>query len=474
VTGALALLVSAGLLAKAQGALDAVRSEAISAHVRFLSDDLLEGRDTGSRGEAVAQRYVAAQLQAVGAEVSFQPVHLVRVRARGKVDELKPVVVLGDGGAARRKLEGRLVFVKHGLAEDLRGTDVRGAIAAVLPGAPATLSPIERALASANDTKLERLRVAGAIAEVLLTTPELDQIRPWPSLERNFANGQISNADALPPLPVAYVDLQTSERLQRYEPARLALELEQTSEKVDSANVIGVLAGTSAETIVYSAHLDHHGICAPGQPDPICNGAIDDATGVAEMLEIARGFAALPKRTRTVMFIAVTGEERGLRGSQWFARHPTIPASRIVANLNLDQLLPAYPVHELVLRGAELSSLEDHVRAAASELGLVIADDPVPEQNFFSRSDALSFARAGIPSATLWQGFADPSGSRTRGEAAFRDFRKNRYHQPTDEWSPSYDWNAAAQMARAQLLVGVSLLDGPAPQWKPGAPFQRK
>jgi hypothetical protein len=454
-------------------ALDTVRPEAISAHVRFLSDDLLEGRDTGSRGEAVAQRYVAAQLQALGAQVTLQPVHLVRVRARGKLGELKPVVVLGDGGAATKKLEGRLVFVGFASLEDLHGVDVRGAMAAVLPGAPATLSSIERALASSNDAKLERLRAAGAIAEVLLTTPELDQIRPWPQLERNFANGQVLNADALPPMPVAYVDLQTSDRLQRDRPARLSFELEQTSEKVDSANVIGVLPGESPETVVYSAHLDHHGICAPGQPDPICNGAIDDATGIAEMLEIARGFAALPRRARTVMFIAVTGEERGLRGSQWFARHPTIPASRLIANLNLDQLLPAYPVHELVLRGAELSSLEDHVHAAAAELGLVIAPDPVPEQNFFSRSDALSFARVGIPSATLWQGFADLSGSRSRGEAAFRDFRKNRYHQPSDEWLPTYDWNAAAQMARAQLLVGVSLLDGPVPQWKSGAPFKR-
>jgi len=139
----------------------------------------------------------------------------------------------------------------------------------------------------------------------------------------------------------------------------------------------------------------------------------------------------------------------------------------MIANLNLDQLLPAYPLGELVLRGAELSGLEDHVRAAATELGLAIVPDPVPEQNFFSRSDQLSFARIGVPSACLWQGF-----SGARGEAAFKDYRAHRYHQPSDEWLPTYDWDAAAQMARAELLVGVSLLGGPRPQWKPDSPFR--
>jgi len=185
------------------------------------------------------------------------------------------------------------------------------------------------------------------------------------------------------------------------------------------------------------------------------------------MLEIARGFAALPKRDRSVLFIAVTAEERGLLGSAWFTRHPTVAKERMIANLNLDQLLPAVPLGELVLRGAELSSLEDHVRAAAAELGLAIVADPVPEQSFFSRSDQLNFARIGVPSACLWQGF-----SGARGEAAFKDFRTNRYHQPSDEWLPALDWDAAAQMARAELLVGISLLRGPRPKWKADSPFR--
>ncbi len=471
----LALLLAGALLDRARPAFDAMKADDISAAVRFLSDDLLEGRGTGTRGHAIAERYVASQMQALGLEPAgeqgyFQQVPLCESPASATLtvngEPMSGVLVAGNCGPSARDLEGELVFA--GFAQPGEIPDVRGRIAMVLSGAPASLSSTQRALASLNEDKLKRLHAAGAVAEVLLTTPEVDARRPWKLVQLNLVGGAAYDADALPAMPVVYVDLVTSERLRALQGARGKLHVEQRNRRFESANVIGRLRGASAETIVYSAHLDHHGSCAPGTPDPICNGAIDNATGVAEMLEIARGFAALPHRERSVLFVAVTGEERGLLGSAWFARHPTLPPRQMIANLNLDQLLPAYPVGELVLRGAELSTLEDHVRAAAKELGLAIAPDPVPEQNFFARSDQLNFARIGVPSACLWQGF-----SGARGEAAFKDFRAHKYHQPGDEWSPDYDWNAALQMARTELLVGVSLLSGPAPAWKPDAPFHR-
>jgi Zn-dependent M28 family amino/carboxypeptidase len=469
----LALLAGA-LLERGRPALEAVRPQAISATVRFLADDLLEGRGSGTKGHAIAERYVAAQMQAMGLRPAgedgyFQRVSLCETRAQGTLtvggEEVKEVLVAGDCGAPERTVQGELAFAGHGQEGEIG--NVRGKIALVLSGAPASLPSTQRALASSNEDKLRRLRAAGAVAEIMLTTAETEARRPWALLQRNFVNGQAHDVDELPPMPVAYVDLAASERLRAHSGAPATLRLTQTTRKFESGNVIGVLPGDSPETVVYSAHLDHLGICAPGTADPICNGAVDNATGIAEMLEIARGFAALPKRERSVLFIAVTGEERGLLGSAWFSRHPTIPKERMIANLNLDQLLPAYPVGELVLRGAELSTLEDHVRAAASELGLSIVPDPVPEQNFFARSDQLNFARIGVPSACLWQGF-----SGARGEAAFKDFRSNRYHQPGDEWLPALDWEAAAQMARAELLVGISLLRGPRPRWKPDSPFR--
>jgi len=468
----LALLAGA-LLERGRPALDAVRPQAISATVRFLSDDLLEGRGSGTRGHAVAERYVAAQMQSLGLQPAGedgygQRVQLCESRADGSLEvdgvEVSRVLLAGDCGPPERDVEGELAFAGYGQAQEIG--NVRGKIALVLAGAPASLPSTLRALASSNEEKLERLHAAGALAEIVLTTEEVDARRPWDLLRRNFNQGQAYARDHLPSMAVAYVDLAGSGKLRSQAGRRARLHLTQTVRSFDSGNVIGLLPGASAETVVYSAHLDHHGICAPGAADPICNGAIDNATGIAEMLEIARGFAALPRRERSVLFVAATGEERGLLGSAWFTRHPTIPRERMIADLNLDQLLPAYPVGELVLRGAELSTLEDHVRAAAAELGLAIAPDPVPEQGFFARSDQLNFARIGVPSACLWQGF-----SGARGEAAFKDFRAHRYHQPSDEWLPTYDWEAAAQMARAELLVGISLLTGPRPQWKPDSPF---
>ena len=467
------LLLAAELLARGQPALDAVRPQAISAHVKLLSDDLFEGRYSGSRGHAIAERYVISQLSALGVKPAgegggwLQQLPLREAHSDGSTfaadgAALDDVIVAGDGGASR-EIEGALQFVGSALEVP---RDLRGKIALVLSGAPSSLPALQRAIASSNEAKLRRLAAAGAVAEVLLTTPDLDARRPWAAAKRNFAKGQTFVADALPPLPVVMLNLHDSERIRSAKRGRL--HLAQTLRAYDSANVLGVLPGASAETIVYSAHLDHHGICEPGAADPICNGAIDNATGIGELLEIARGFAALPGRARSVAFIAFTGEELGLLGSSWFSRHPTIPRAQMIADLNLDQLLPAGPVREIVLRGAELSTLEDHVRAAAGELGIAVGPDPVPEQNFYARSDQINFARVGVPSACLWQGF----GGDTRYEAAFKDFRAHRYHQPSDEWLPTYDWEAAAQMARFELLVGVSLLTGPRPRWNPSSPFQ--
>ena len=464
------LLLAAGLLARGQPALDAVRPEAISAHVRFLSDDLLEGRYSGARGHAIAERYVIGQLSALGLLPGgegggwLQQVPLREARTDGSTltadgAALDDVVVAGDGGASR-ELEGAVEFVGYGL-DPL--PDLRGKIALVLPGAPASLPSTLRAIAGGNEAKLRRLGQAGAIAEIILDTEEVEARRPWASLKRNFRNGETFAADALPPMPAVFVNLRDSERIRKA--VRVRLHLVQAVRAYHSANVVAVLPGASRETLVYSAHLDHHGICEPQATDPICNGAIDNATGIGELLEIARGFAALQRRERTVAFIAFTAEELGLLGSAWFSRHPTLP--QMIVNLNLDQLLPAGPVRELVLRGAELSTLEDHVRAAAGALGISIGPDPVPEQNFYARSDQINFARIGVPSACLWQGF----GGDAKYEAAFKDFRAHRYHQPSDEWSAAYDWEAAAQMARAELLVGVSLLTGAPPRWKPDSPF---
>jgi hypothetical protein len=459
------LLFAASLLTRAQPALDAVRPAAISAHVRFLSDDLLEGRYAGSRGHEIAERYVQSQLASLGISGSLQAVPLVQVQTQGSTFSLSPDALFSGDGRESRDLEGDLAFVEYGLG---KLPDLHGKIAVVYGSAPPSMPALERAIAASNPEKQKRLAAAGAIAEIILTPPELEKKRPWSLIQRNFRNGQTYVADDLPPMPSVAVPFELNGRVLAEKHAKI--HLVQQARRYESHNVIGILPGESPETLVYSAHLDHHGICEPGAADPICNGAIDNATGVAEVLEIARGFAALQHRERSVMFLFVTAEELGLHGSAWFARHPTIPPSQMIANLNFDQLLPAGPVREIVLRGAELSSLEDSVRKAADILGIQIGPDPVPEETFYARSDQLSFARIGVPSACLWQGF----GGSAPYEAAYRDFRANRYHKPSDEWTPAYDGDSAAQMSRFELLVGISLLTDPKPAWKSASPFQRR
>ncbi len=207
------VLVAGALLERGRPALDAVRPQAISATVRFLSDDLLEGRGTGTRGHAIAEQYVSAQMQALGLQPAgeggwSQRVKLCESKAQGALTvdgaEVREVLVAGDCGTAERDVEGELAFAGHGLPGELG--DVRGKIALVLAGAPASLPSTQRALASSNEDKLKRLKAAGAVAEIVLTTPEVDARRPWSLLQRNFVSGQAHDLDDLPPMPVAYVD----------------------------------------------------------------------------------------------------------------------------------------------------------------------------------------------------------------------------------------------------------------------------
>ena len=473
-------LLCVGLVEQARPALDAIRGDAISAHVRFLSDDLLEGRRTGERGHAIAERYVATQLAALGAKPAgedgtyFQTVRLREERrdpartsltvAGTKLSLLDDYLVRGDGESEAREVEGELVEAGFGLASDLAGKELKGRIAVIRAGAPPLADPLARALASRLDFKLAALREKGAVGALVLGTAELEARLPWSVARRSAGAGTTRLEGAVATLPAAQLSFAAAQRLGKIA-GRARLSFGATYRAFTSRNVAALLPGASPELVVYSAHLDHLGKGEPTDGDAIYNGAIDNALGIADLIEIARGFSRLEDRPRSLLFLAVTGEELGLLGSDYFVHHPTLPLARMVANLNMDQLLPGAPPKDVVLRGAELSTLEDHVRAAAGALGLAISPDPVPEQAFYIRSDQYNFARVGVPSACLWQGFAGGE------EQAFRDFRAHRYHQPSDEWSARYDWDAAAQMARLELLTGVSLLHGKRPAWNKDSPF---
>jgi Zn-dependent M28 family amino/carboxypeptidase len=224
--------------------------------------------------------------------------------------------------------------------------------------------------------------------------------------------------------------------------------------------------------VVYSAHLDHLGIGKPENGDAIYNGASDDAAGVSSLLEVARAFTRLPSRPkRSVLFLLVTAEEKGLLGSEWFADHPTVPAASLVADINADSGLATYPPREVLTIGAEESTLMDDVRRAAAALGLEVGLDPEPRQRRAVRSDQYNFLRRGIPATATGEG---PGGATEAELKAAAEFRRTRYHRVTDAWEPDRDYRPAAAIARFQFLLGLSLTERPTrPTFLPGSFFLR-
>jgi Zn-dependent M28 family amino/carboxypeptidase len=229
---------------------------------------------------------------------------------------------------------------------------------------------------------------------------------------------------------------------------------------------------TAKEVVVYGAHLDHMGVGKPVNGDSIYNGASDDAAGVASILETARAFTRLgqPPR-RGILFLFVTAEERGLLGSEWFARHPTVPLENLVADIDVDGAYPIFPLKDVVALGTEESSLGANAARAAAALGLKLSPDPEPEEAYFVRSDNFNFVKKGIPAAQTFNGV---SGLDAEQLAFFKDFWRKRYHQPQDNFEPDRDWGPFAQLTRFNFLLGVSVADTPSrPTWNQGSWFRR-
>jgi Zn-dependent M28 family amino/carboxypeptidase len=249
-------------------------------------------------------------------------------------------------------------------------------------------------------------------------------------------------------------------------------------EDTSSVNVVGRLEGSDASlkstSVVLTAHLDHIGVKSQGEGDRINNGAYDNAAGSAVLLEVARSFAAAGAHPRrSVVIVFVTGEEKGLQGSNYFARYPVRTAGKIVANVNLDMPLFLSASSDIIAWGSENSSLDDTVKQAIKAEGYALSPDPIPEENIFVRSDQYSFVKQGIPSVYLEPGFtaADPT---VNGRELLEKFRQGNYHQPSDDLSLPMDQIAAARFAEANYLVARAIADDPvAPAWKAGNFFGR-
>ncbi|WP_461056886.1 M28 family metallopeptidase [Silanimonas algicola] len=502
---------------------------AIRAHVEFLADDLLEGRLSGTRGYDIAAGYVASEFAQIGLRHGaadggwLQPVGLVESLSLLPPSRLVlrpttgPAVRMAPGkdflpvaslDQAKVLAEAPVVFAGFGVSapahghDDLAGIDVKGKVVLVFGGAPSTFPPEVRAHYSAGLTKTKALVDRGAVGILQIQTREDQQRTPWERLVQQSWRSRMAWADkqgvangAWPQLAIrASISPDSAAALfagaprtldEAYAAAEagtpqafelpLAVEQERHSmiRQRQSANVVGVLEGADPalknEYVVISAHLDHVGKGAPIGGDAIYNGAFDNASGIAVMLEAARLLASSPVRPRrSVVFLAVTAEESGLQGADYFVQHPTVPREAIVANINIDMPVALAPLADVTAFGAENSTLGAVVERAAAAEGVAVTPDSKPEEVIFVRSDQYAFVRAGIPALYIDEGMrsTDP----TQDQAArVEAFRKERYHQPGDDLSQAIDWPSLAMLARLNARVITEVANDDArPAWHPG------
>lgn len=514
---------------ESDAALASIKPEAIRADIRFLSDDLLEGRGTGSRGYQLAAQFVASQFESMGLEPAgdrgtyFQDVSLqsVRVDEAGssfawtsrahKSEALKfreDFILNGDPGREDSRINAPVVFVGFGITapeqnyDDYKNIDVRGKIVAMIFGAPPFQSAV-KAHYSASWLKRKNAAAHGAVGILVLYDPRLQSLYPFEKLVRDLAIPHYNWLDAGGKPDHYYPELKANGAVSMAGVSRLlagsghtaaqvfaaakagklssfalagTADVHTTSRRasVTSPNVVAKLEGSDptlkSQYVVYTAHLDHIGISTPVNDDSIYNGALDNASGSAEVLEIARAFSRMPTRPRrSILFVEVTGEEAGLLGSDYFASNPTVDRSSIVANVNIDEDVMLWPLRDVVAFGAEHSSLEGVVEQAAHRLNLEASPDPMPEQVAFIRSDQYSFVRQGIPSFALSAGFKsdDPQ---VKPAEIFENWEQTRYHQPQDDLAqPGLNFESAAQFTRVGFLCGWYVAQADQrPKWNPG------
>jgi Zn-dependent M28 family amino/carboxypeptidase len=496
------------------------------AHVKFLADDSLEGRDTGSEGLKKAQAYAVEQfekagLQPAGVNGFYQPVHFTQYQ----VDESKSSLYLVSKGAPRRLsftddafistrathasagVSSSLVFIGYGLQipeknlDELGGLDLSGKVVVYIAGSPADVPTSLSAHYQSLGQRWKSLREAGAIGYIAIPNPASMDI-PWSRISANHNQPSMDLADpdfnetrglniGVTCNPAAAEQLFTGSGHTFAEIAALAKDrkplphfpldtsLEATAaivtKSVTSANLVGKLPGTDPalkdEFVVLSAHIDHIGIGAPINGDPIYNGAMDNGSGSALALDMANEFKAHPETLkRSILFLLVTAEEKGLLGSKYFAAHPTVPIKSIVANVNVDMFLPIVPLKVLKIEGLDESDLGPRAAAIAQSLDVKPIPDPEPLRNAFIRSDQYSFIKKGVPALALGVGFELGSPE----QKIFKDWLTNRYHAPSDDLSQPVDLQAAAlyeEIVR-RLLIETANADA-RPQWKPDSFFRR-
>lgn len=519
---AAALVIAAATVAAVRAANDGKRWWSF---VEMLAGDAMEGRNTGSPAHRKAADYVADQfkraaLAPAGANGYIQP---VRFNGRKIVESQSSLELIRNGKAEKLTLgedayvslrvdpaesvEAAMVFVGYGLAvpemnfNDFAGVDLKGKIAVLLSGGPSNIPGPLRAHYAYGTERGKFLEQAGAVGYITLQNPRTDDL-PWSrsSLARlqesmSLADPELVDYRALKVSLVVnaahadkwlagsghtlneLLDLVTAGKPLPHFPLvpTLRARVKVERRELESQNVVASRPGTDPtlknEYVVFSAHLDHLGIAEPIDGDRIYNGAMDDASGVAAMLEIANELNDAKTATkRSLLFVAVTGEEKGLLGSRYFAAHPTVEARSMVADLNMDMFLPIYPLKVLTVYGLNESDLGDAVRQVGRAMNIEVQDDPAPERSVFTRSDQYNFIRRGVPAVMTDVGYKKGS----KEEATEKEWLNKRYHAPSDDVKQPVDLKAAADYVELMRRLAITVADAPArPQWKPNSFFRR-
>ncbi|HET7208062.1 MAG TPA: M28 family metallopeptidase [Terriglobales bacterium] len=521
--------------ASAKAAMASIRPEQIRAHMRFLADTLLQGRAPGTPGYEIAAHYVASELEGMGLAPAgtsgswYQTVPLrkgvtdaakssfvlVRDGKEEALADAKDYVFSADTLRPDSSVDAPLVFVGFGVTapeekyDDYAGVDAHGKIVVSIYGAPSRFPSTERAYYSDGVVKAKNAVEHGAVGTLDVMLPEDQKRYPWqwlvPQIQAggmHWADSQGQQHDVFPELKTGALLNQTAaEKLfagasksldQAFASARKSepqgfplaysarIHTVNTLEKIDSSNIVGKLTGSDPalrdQYVVYTAHVDHLGVCPAVQGDNVCHGAVDNASGTSALLEVARAYSRLPRAPkRSVVFVFVTGEEMGLLGSDYYAHFPTVPLKQIVANVNIDGAPGVYyPMKDVVALGAEHSSLGADVDAAARALGYAISPDPMPEEVFFIRSDQYSFVLQGVPAVDLTDGInsTDPN---IHGLEVVKKWMTTRYHTPLDNIDQPLDYASAAKGATLNFLVGYEVAQQPnVPEWNKGDFFGAK
>jgi Zn-dependent M28 family amino/carboxypeptidase len=494
-------------------------------YVRVLAADDMEGRETGSPGLRKAQEYVVEQLKRAGLEPAgskgyYQPVQFV---SRQIVESDSSLVLVNNGHTVPLTLgedaifstrvnlaptvDAPLVFAGYGITvpennyNDLEGLDLRGKVAVVFSGAPAE---IPGALASHYQSAGERWKAmskAGTVGIITIPNPAFMDI-PWPRISANRAHPSMALKDpefdetAGEELALVFNPTQASKLfegsghtlqeildllkdrkpLPRF-PLAVSIKARATVRKkdVESANLVAQLPGSDprlkSEYVVLSAHLDHLGIGEPINGDRIYNGAMDNAAGSAVLLDMVASLKKQSKKLkRSLLFVFVTGEEKGLLGSRYFTAHPTVKPGSMIANINIDMFLPIVPLKVLTVYGLTESDMGDAAREVAQSLGVQVQPDPEPQRNAFIRSDQYNFIRHGIPALAMGVGFEPGSPE----QQTFKNWLTQRYHAPSDDVDQPVDLAAAGKYEEIVRALAIKTADeAQRPQWKANSFFRR-